>query len=131
VSRYGKNLPTQGRGKPIKASDLNAVRSVAEGLSRQQVGGVLAQTTIAGVPMSLAGEGTVISKAIIATAVTGWDSGEEKMGTGTVTLQTRQPDGSLVAGPTVPVWSFVALSVGLQCYVAAIDGGWEIVSAIC
>jgi hypothetical protein len=65
VSRYGKNLPKQGRGKPIKASDLNAVRTVAEGLSRQQIGGVLAQTTIAGVPMSLAGEGTIISKAII------------------------------------------------------------------
>jgi hypothetical protein len=57
VSRYGKNLPVQGRGKPIKARDLNAVRAVAEGLSRQQTGGVLAQTTIAGVPMSLAGAG--------------------------------------------------------------------------
>jgi hypothetical protein len=131
MSRFGKNLPRQGRGKPIKARDLNAVRAVAEGLARQQLGGSRMQTSIAGVPMSLAGTGTIISKAIIATAVTGWDSGEEKMGTGTVTLQTRQPDGSLVAGPTVPVWSFVALSVDLQCYVAAVDGGWEIVSAIC
>jgi hypothetical protein len=55
VSRYGKTLPKQDRGRPIKAADLRAVAKAAEGLARQQLGGVLAQTSIAGVPLSLAG----------------------------------------------------------------------------
>lgn len=92
MSRYGKNLPTQRRGKPIRAADLNAVRAVAEGLSRQQLGGSRSQTTIAGVPVSLAGRSGVeirLGKSPVGGIAAG--------GTGTVTLYEYGTLGTLGA----------------------------------
>lgn len=50
---YGKNLPRQGRRRPIRASTLNAAAQTGEDLSRLRMGGN--QWTIGGIPLGLPG----------------------------------------------------------------------------
>jgi hypothetical protein len=118
------------RRKPISARRTNEVHRAVEGLARARDGSASMQLTVADQPISITRRGTRIFKAKVQTGgVGGWDGTE--MGVGDVMLQHRLLSGELTDGITVKAWSFVALAEDDYCYVAEVDGGYEVISAFC